>query len=160
VRVLVTGASGFAGGWLCRACLEGGDEVVGISRTGTAPAGAEGVALDLRDGDAVAAFVRARRPKVVHHLAALSSVGRSWAEPRATLDANVAGAGSLLEALRAGAPQARVVWVSSSEVYGTVESQISESSAPAPESPVPTPSPSSPASSSRRCTRAHTGCGW
>jgi GDP-4-dehydro-6-deoxy-D-mannose reductase len=135
VRVLVTGASGFAGGWLCRACLEAGDDAVGASRSGTAPVGVEGVALDLRDGDAVAAFVRARRPEVVYHLAALSSVGRSWAEPRATLDANVAGAASLLEALRAGAPQARVVWVSSSEVYGTVESRISEFSAPAPESP-------------------------
>jgi GDP-4-dehydro-6-deoxy-D-mannose reductase len=135
VRVLVTGASGFAGGWLCRACLEAGDEVVGVSRTGTVPGGAEGVALDLRDGDSVAALVRSRRPEVVYHLAALSSVGRSWTEPRATLDANVGGAGSLLEALRAGAPQARVVWVSSSEVYGTVESPISESSAPAPESP-------------------------
>jgi GDP-4-dehydro-6-deoxy-D-mannose reductase len=136
MRVLVTGASGFAGGWLCRACVQAGDEVVGVSRRGTAPDGAEAAALDPRDAGAVAELVRSRAPEVVYHLAAFSSVGRSWTQPRATLDSNVGGAASLLEALRAHAPQARVVWVSSSEVYGTAAcSPIEESTSPAPESP-------------------------
>src|ERR1700744_2422281 len=136
MRVLVTGASGFAGAWLCRACVEDGDEVVGVSRSGDAPDGAEGIALDLRDGEAMAALVAARQPEVVHHLAALSAVAVSWADPRAAMEDNAVGAACLLEALRTGAPDARVVWVSSSEVDGSAaHSPIGETSPPARESP-------------------------
>ncbi|HLI59158.1 MAG TPA: GDP-mannose 4,6-dehydratase [Solirubrobacteraceae bacterium] len=136
MRALITGASGFAGGWLCRACLEAGDEVLGVSRSGTAPEGASAAALDLRNADAVAACVRSFAPEVVYHVAALSSVGRSWTEPARTLEANVGGAVALLEAIRRHAPGARVVWVSSSEVYGTVaEGPIAETVACRPESP-------------------------
>ncbi len=78
------------------------------------------VALDLRDAHALTDLVHEFRPHVVYHLAALSHVGRSWQEPAATLDQNVQGAINLLEAVRTRAPAARVVWVSSNEVYGTV----------------------------------------
>lgn len=136
MRALITGASGFAGGWLCRACVEAGDEVHGISRSGAAPEGVAAEVVDLRDGEAVASCVRRVRPEVVYHLAALSSVGRSWSEPARTLEANAGGAVSLLEALRAHAREARIVWVSSSEVYGTVATTpIRESAACRPESP-------------------------
>jgi nucleoside-diphosphate-sugar epimerase len=119
VRALVTGASGLAGGWLCRACVEAGDEVIGVSRSGTVPdAVCEGVALDLADAQATAALVARRAPDVVFHLAALSSVGRSWDEPAETLAGNVGGAVSLLSAIRDAAPDAHLVWVSSCEVYG------------------------------------------
>lgn len=136
MRALITGASGFAGGWLCRACLREGDEVHGISRSGAAPEGASAAAVDLRDGDGVAACVRGFAPDVVYHVAALSSVGRSWAEPTQTLEANVGGAVALLEALRHHARDARVVWISSSEVYGTVSAMpIGEQTEARPESP-------------------------
>jgi GDP-4-dehydro-6-deoxy-D-mannose reductase len=130
VRALITGASGFAGSWLCRECAAGGDDVIGLSRRGTVPAGCgRGVALDLRDGAAVLDVVRAAAPDVVYHLAALTSVGRSWQEPARTLADNIGGSTSLLEAIRqAGATRGtggtgetgwpRVVWVSSCEVYG------------------------------------------
>jgi GDP-4-dehydro-6-deoxy-D-mannose reductase len=119
VRVLITGASGFAGGYLARACAEAGDEVVGISRSGAIPAGAgSGRAVDLTDAPAVRDVVRAVTPQVIYHLAALSSVGRSWDEPARTMEENVVGAINLLEAIRYEAPSARVVWVSSCEVYG------------------------------------------
>jgi GDP-4-dehydro-6-deoxy-D-mannose reductase len=136
VRALITGASGFAGGWLCRACLQEGDEVHGISRSGTAPDGTTAAAVDLRDAAAVATCVRGFEPDVVYHVAALSSVGRSWAEPARTFEANVGGAVSLLEAVRQHAPDARVVWISSSEVYGTVATMpIGEAVPCSPESP-------------------------
>jgi GDP-4-dehydro-6-deoxy-D-mannose reductase len=61
------------------------------------------------------------RPEVVYHLAALSSVGRSWDEPARTLADNVSGAINLLEGIRHQAPDARVVWVSTCEVYGGPE---------------------------------------
>ena len=76
MRVLITGASGFAGRWLCRACVAGGDEVTGVSRSGAVPDGCDGVALDLTDGAAISRAIESSRPQVVYHLAALSSVGR------------------------------------------------------------------------------------
>jgi GDP-4-dehydro-6-deoxy-D-mannose reductase len=122
VRVLITGASGFAGSFLARECARAGDSVVGISLTGDVPeGGSEGAAVDLLNGDAVREAVRAARPEVVYHLAALSSVGRSWEEPARTVQDNVAMSVNMLEALRFEAADARTVWVSSCEVYGVPE---------------------------------------
>jgi len=119
VRVLITGASGFAGSYLARACAAAGDHVVGVSRSG-APAGGcgEARAVDLRDADSVRDVVRSVRPEVVYHLAALSAVGRSWEDPAETVEGNVGSDVNILEALRLGAPEARIVWVSSCQIYG------------------------------------------
>lgn len=93
-----------------------------MSRRGEVPEeGGRGLALDLRDGEAVTDAVRSVSPSVVYHLAALSSVGRSWEAPAETLNDNVGSAVNLLEALRLATPEARVVWVSSCEVYGDPE---------------------------------------
>lgn len=126
MRVLITGASGFAGGHLAAACAEAGDEVIGVSRGGGmgTSEGEVGVArvsaswpVDLLDPAATRAAVREVQPEVVYHLAALSSVGRSWEEPAETMNENTATAVNVLEAVRHEAPNARVVWVSSCEVY-------------------------------------------
>ena len=61
----------------------------------------DGLAVDLLHADAVRAAVRSARPEVVYHLAALSSVGRSWEEPARTVQDNVAMSVNMLEALRA-----------------------------------------------------------
>ena len=121
MRVLITGASGFVGGWLARHCAEAGDEVHGLSRSGTVPVGT-GHAVDLRDGEAVARAVAEVAPEAIYHLAALSHVGRSWEAPAQTMSANVDGAVSVLEAARTRAPDARVLWASTCEVYGRVAS--------------------------------------
>jgi GDP-4-dehydro-6-deoxy-D-mannose reductase len=131
VRVLITGASGLAGGHLARACARAGDEVIGISRSGTLPDGAgEGRRLDLNDAAAVRQLLAELAPDVVYHLAALSSVGRSWEEPASTMQDNVNTAVNLLEALRREAPGARTVWASTCEVYGPATLLPIEEAAP------------------------------
>lgn len=137
MRVIVTGASGFAGAWLARTCLAVGDDVVGVSRSGQVPAdGIRALALDLRDGAALADTLSELAPDVVFHLAALSHVGRSWEEPAATLEHNVSGAVNLLEAVRHRSPDTRVVWASSCEVYGTsAELPVTEAAPLAPVNP-------------------------
>jgi GDP-4-dehydro-6-deoxy-D-mannose reductase len=118
-RVLITGASGFVGAHLAQACAEAGDEVIGLSRSGRRVIGcAESLVVDLREEAAVRRVVAEVRPEVIYHLAVLSSVGRSWEEPARTMRDNVATAVNVLEALRREAVGARVVWVSSGEVYG------------------------------------------
>jgi GDP-4-dehydro-6-deoxy-D-mannose reductase len=114
-RVLITGASGFAGRHLAAACREAGEEVIALSRSGGGP---RGTAVDLLDGGAVRTAVAAAAPDVVHHLAALAHVGRSWRDPARTLSENHAMTFNLLEAVRTEAPGATVVAVSSGEVYG------------------------------------------
>jgi GDP-4-dehydro-6-deoxy-D-mannose reductase len=136
VRALITGASGFAGSWLARACAAAGDEVVALSRRGLVPGDADGpgsisaVTVDLRDGDAVQSAFAAAAPEVVYHLAALSSVGRSWEAPAQTLSENNATAVNVLEAVCRQVPEARVIWVSSCEVYGVPDELPLRESAP------------------------------
>ena len=137
MRVLVTGAAGFAGGWLTRECVAAGDDVVGLSRDGAVRCGSgSGVAVDLRDADGVRSALREARPEVVYHLAALSSVGASWEHPAQTMDENVSASVNVLEALRREAPAARVVWASSCQVYGDPEQVPADEDAPLrPENP-------------------------
>jgi GDP-4-dehydro-6-deoxy-D-mannose reductase len=119
LRTLITGASGFAGRWLARECAAAGDDVVGVSRRGgDVDEEVESRAVDLREAGAVRSLLAEVRPEVVYHLAALSHVGRSWDDPSMTVMSNVAGAVNVLEGVRAAAPDARVVWVSTCEVYG------------------------------------------
>jgi GDP-4-dehydro-6-deoxy-D-mannose reductase len=126
LRVLITGAAGFAGGWLARECAAAGDEVVGLSRE----------EVDLCDADAIRAALRDARPEVVYHLAALSSVGASWEQPADTLNENAMASVNMLEALLNEAPRARVVWVSSCQVYGEPEHMPVDEDAPLrPENP-------------------------
>jgi GDP-4-dehydro-6-deoxy-D-mannose reductase len=76
------------------------------------------------------AAVAAARPDVVYHLAALAHVGRSWGDPSATLSQNQAMTLNVLEAVRAEAPEAIVVAVSSGEVYGAPERLPVDEAAP------------------------------
>jgi GDP-4-dehydro-6-deoxy-D-mannose reductase len=124
-----------------RACAEAGDEVWALSRAAAAGPGGDGPtvnhqAVDLRDAGAVVTAVRRAQPEVVYHLAALSSVARSWEDPAQTLGENVSAAINLLEAVRAAAADARVVWVSTCEVYGVpLVLPLTESAPMAPANP-------------------------
>lgn len=116
-RVLITGASGFVGGWLARECEGCGSEVLGISRSGSGSAG-RSLAVDLLDPTAVASAVEDFKPQAVHHLAALASTGRSWQDPVRCVGDNQAMTWNLLEAVRVHAPEATVLLACSGESYG------------------------------------------
>lgn len=72
----------------------------------------------MRDGAACVAALRAVRPEVVFHLAALTNPGEAEARPELAWSVNVGGTRSLLQAVAAEAPGARVVVVSSCHAYG------------------------------------------
>ncbi len=119
--VLVTGVSGFVGPHLARALVASGARVLGLGVEPAPPAGVplEGWhAADLREPAAVARAVALAKPDAVVHLAGQSSAARSFEDPAGTFETNVTGTRNLLEAARAGAPQARLLVVGSSEVYG------------------------------------------
>lgn len=139
---LVTGGSGFVGPYLIAALEALGREVVALGEPpppGTRhypPAIAPRWRLvDLCDRHAVEAIVRETRPDEVYHLAALSSVATSFEDPAQTYQVNVLGTVYLLEALRRHAPHARMLLVSSAEVYGGLSSPLHESCPFAPANP-------------------------
>ena len=116
--ILVTGYRGFIGSYLCPHLRERGYEVVGDREAMPD--------FDIRDPVLVAALVRYAKPEAVFHLAAQSSVPRSWTEPELTFEVNVLGTVHLLEQVRAQVPEARVVLACSSAEYGGHHDPMSE----------------------------------
>ena len=109
-RVLLTGHTGFKGGWLALWLASLGAEVTGFSTpASTSPSLFElagvgddvrSVEGDVRDRDAVTSAYRSADPEVVLHLAAQPLVRASYEDPVATYDINVMGTVNVLEAAR------------------------------------------------------------
>ena len=126
-RVLVTGATGFKGAWLCSWLLDLGADVHALSLAPpTSPslftqAGlADRVAWmqgDVRDPVVVTSALTRTRPHVVIHLAAQALVRPSYVDPIATFGTNVMGTAHLLEAIRTARRACGVVIVSTDKCY-------------------------------------------
>jgi GDP-4-dehydro-6-deoxy-D-mannose reductase len=122
MRVLITGAAGFAGRHAAAALARRGAAVTGLDRLPAPPehAASRWIIADLASAGNILRAVQDTAPDAVLHLAAQPRVGASFGDATGTLRANAGGTLSLLEAVRRGAPAARVVVVSSCEVYGAV----------------------------------------
>jgi len=118
-RVLLTGHTGFKGGWLALWLQSMGSRVCGLScgvpsepslyelaRVGEGMK--EEIVADIRDFQAVEEAVAKASPEIVIHMAAQPLVRRSFADPRETFATNVMGTVNVLEAVR-GRPAVRVV---------------------------------------------------
>jgi GDP-4-dehydro-6-deoxy-D-mannose reductase len=77
------------------------------------------------------------QPEHVIHLAGWASVGSSYSEPTLCFEVNALGSAYVLEAIRKHAPKARLLLISSGEVYGELAGggACSESDPVAPKSP-------------------------
>jgi GDP-4-dehydro-6-deoxy-D-mannose reductase len=107
MRALITGGKGFVGQWLASHLKDRGDDVTVID-----------IETDVADGAAIARVMAEIAPDAVYHLAALTHVGESWDDPSKVLGVNVLGTAELLAAARAHCAAARILVVSSAEVYG------------------------------------------
>jgi nucleoside-diphosphate-sugar epimerase len=108
VRVFVTGGRGFVGRWLVPRLAQGGATVVAVDRE-----------VEISHAASVAEAVARARPDAVVHLAAQSSVTAAAADPAEAYRVNYLGTRAVLEAARLHAPGARVLLVSSAQVYGS-----------------------------------------
>ncbi len=139
MKCLVTGGGGFIGSHLCRFLVERGDEVVVLDNFSTGKReNLEGVEIQLIEGD-IRDFSQVSEAVLgvdtVFHQAALCSVVRSVQDPRSTHEVNTTGALNVFEASLKASVR-RVVFASSSSVYGDSASLPKEESMPtAPLSP-------------------------
>jgi GDP-4-dehydro-6-deoxy-D-mannose reductase len=127
LRALVTGAAGFAGSHLVELLLARGVAVHGLVFPGGSVANLAAVQddprltlveADLRDPDRIRGAIETALPEHIYHLAAESSVGQSLHDPRPAFRTNTFGTLHVLEAVRRAGLTARVLIVSSAEVYG------------------------------------------
>jgi GDP-4-dehydro-6-deoxy-D-mannose reductase len=118
MRVLVTGADGFAGRHLCALLRAAGDEVVEAHGPRAEGVNSDALNFDIADLAAVRPAVERARPEGIIHLAGFSSVARSHGNPARVFAVNALGTVNVLTAVRELASEARVVLISSGEVYG------------------------------------------
>ena len=129
MKVLITGATGFVGSHLCEYLLKQGDEVHGTyiyqDELDRFPEHLhKKVTLrkcDLTELEHVRNLFQGACFERVYNLAAISSVHQSWNKGQElVLRVNLYGWLNLIETLHEFCPQARVLMVSSGEVYGIV----------------------------------------
>lgn len=127
MKVFITGINGFAGSHLTQYLLG----IDGISVTGLDMSAAPEAlssqfgerapvvhCCDLGDVAAVAAAIEQEQPDAVIHLAARAQVAGAWDNASAIMETNVVCTQALMQSLHEKAPRARVLLISSSEVYG------------------------------------------
>lgn len=130
-RVLVTGHTGFKGGWLTLWLTHLGARVTGLalepeSERGIYMAARVGEGIDshikdLRDAAAVRSVVKSCEPEVVFHLAAQPLVRFSYQHPLQTYATNVMGTAHVMEAVRHTPSVKAVVVVTSDKCYENKE---------------------------------------
>jgi GDP-4-dehydro-6-deoxy-D-mannose reductase len=138
MRILVTGAAGFAGGHLLDVLSSTNGAIVAWHRPGGAAprpvAGVEWDAVDLLDRASVATAIARARPEAVYHCAGAAHVGRAWGDTESTFAVNVRATHYLIEALagplREGDGESprpiRVLVPSSAMIYAPADVPITE----------------------------------
>jgi GDP-4-dehydro-6-deoxy-D-mannose reductase len=124
MKVMITGAAGFIGGYLAKHCLQEGCFVLGLGSGEPVEAWPGGTfePCDIRDGARLLKLISDFRPDRVFHLAAQSYPTVSLIQPRETIDINVGGTVNLFECLREANVIPVVVVACSSAEYGPVAS--------------------------------------
>lgn len=106
MRVFVTGASGFVGRRLLPRLRDAGHVAIGADRE-----------IDVTEPAAIGGALAEHRPDAIIHLAAMSSVAQSWREPERCFHMNFTGTRTLLGAVSAQCPDARLLLIGSADQY-------------------------------------------
>ncbi len=126
-KVLITGHTGFKGGYLSTLLVRAGARVTGYSlEPPTDPSlfklckldrDMNSIIGDVRDFDKMSKVFAEERPEIVFHLAAQPIVRLSYKEPRLTFETNVMGTVNLLECVRNTSSVWSILNVTTDKVY-------------------------------------------
>ena len=126
-KVLVTGATGFKGAWLCSWLIKLGAKVSGL---GYNPNENKNLfyqlnlnkkvnfkILDIRNYNKLEKFIKKTKPSIIFHLAAQPLILRSYKDPYLTFTVNYLGSTNIMEATRKFKFIKSVVLVTTDKVY-------------------------------------------
>ncbi len=126
-KILVTGATGFKGSWLCSWLLQLGSKVYG---TGYSPNKNKNLfhslnlnkkisleLFDIRDFNKIYHLVKTKKPEIIFHLAAQPLVIDSYLNPMYTLDVNYRGTLNILEAAKRCSSVKTIICITTDKVY-------------------------------------------
>ena len=132
-KVLITGHTGFKGGWLTKILHSLGSKIVGVSNTDMGPLSLYNILglnsrlsnthyglnqfIDLLDENSLQTVFQKFNPEIVFHLAAQPIVINSYKEPYLTHQTNFIGTLNILEASRKNANLSVFISVTTDKVY-------------------------------------------
>jgi len=126
-KVLITGHTGFKGGWLTLLLSKLGAEVHGYALApSTKPSLFEVAHVadhcqstigDIRDRESLHDALRSAQPEVIFHMAAQPLVRESYTDPLTTMESNVMGTANVLDAARQCSSVKAIVVVTSDKCY-------------------------------------------
>lgn len=120
-KVLITGASGFVGKYLADE-IKSRDTDLQLVLWGQVDNPMLGsVGVDLRNRKLTAQMIKDVPPDYVFHLAGVTHVPTSFADPALTWETNLIGTLNIVESLVEIGSRAKLLFVSSAEVYGVPE---------------------------------------
>jgi GDP-4-dehydro-6-deoxy-D-mannose reductase len=135
MKYLITGITGFAGPHLANLLIREGHEVFGLIRNTNGrqtdildivtPEDFEKITFvcgDLVNFRVINNIFRQHRFDGVFHLAAQSHPPTSFADPLGTFEANIMGSANVIQAISDNQPECKLMFCSTSEVYGNVGS--------------------------------------
>ena len=130
-KILVTGATGFKGSWLCSWLLKLGAKVCG---TGFSQIQNKNLfyklnlnnrinlkIFDIRNYKKLKNFIYSSKPSIIFHLAAQPLVRASYLDPIKTYSTNVLGTANILEASRNCESVKVIVVITSDKCYETTQ---------------------------------------
>ena len=125
-KIFITGATGFVGRHLIRLLSLENYQIYGTAYPEMPEEDEfEGnphlFHIDIRSEEDLTSVIKDVVPDRIFHLAALSNVGHSWEKRTETMESNLMGTFYVFESVRQFAPKAKILFVSSSDVYGILE---------------------------------------
>ncbi len=133
MKYLITGITGFAGPHLANLLIKEGHEVYGLIRHTNgrqtdildivSPENFEKITFlygDLVNFRIINSLLRENKFAGVFHLGAQSHPPTSFTDPLGTFEANIMGSANLIQAIADNQPETKLMFCSTSEVYGNV----------------------------------------
>lgn len=127
--VLITGSEGFVGSHLVDTLQEDLYKIVPTCYPLTMPKNRTCIPLDILNREITIEVIKNHKPDIIVHLAAISSVSKSFRDPPLTYSTNVLGTVHLLEAARHLKKRIRFIYISTCEIYGGGGGDIKENAA-------------------------------
>lgn len=138
MRILITGGTGFVGSHLIAQLLQQpGAEIAVLAFDDPAvpEPGVEYHHADIRDAETVRRIVRQFQPEHIYHLAGVATMDGATRQPALAYEVSAIGSHNLFDAAMNGPRPPRILYVSTSHVYGRAAGKLTENSLVAPANP-------------------------